>query len=166
MPLRALSLPDGVAGKVYLSAMPGRTGDFIADRADITSAGIDQVISLASPDEIAQSSPDYAAALIKGDLPWAQVMLPVPDYGVALDRDSWLMQIRSSADHVRRGGKLLIHCGYGIGRTGTAAICLMMTFGVPLSEAAATVDAAGSRPEDARQIELTHWAAELMGLDH
>ena len=39
---------------------------------------------------------------------------------------------------------LLVHCGAGIGRAGTVAVCVLMALGVPAADAQATV--AANRP--------------------
>jgi len=146
--------------------MPGRTGKFDADRDEIVAAGVDTVICLTSLAEAEARAPDYASAIKHQTLPWKQVMVPMVDLGLPDDRDAWLMAARAAGDNLREGGKVMIHCAFGVGRTGTTAICLLMTLGMTLSDATIAVIGAGSEPEDSRQWELLHWAAGLMGLDY
>lgn len=166
MSLRNLPLPPGIPGKVFLSRMPGRTGNFAADRDEIVAAGIDTVICLAPMSEVESRAIDYATAIKYQDLPWKQVMAPMADMGLPDDRDAWLMTVRSASNHLREGGAIMVHCAFGIGRTGTTAIALLLTLAMTLSDATIAVIGAGSEPEDPRQWDLLHWAAGLMGLDY
>ena len=54
----------------------------------------------------------------------------------------------------RRGDVTLLHCAAGIGRTGTAAACLLKRLGLPREQALQLVRAAGSSPESAVQSGL------------
>jgi atypical dual specificity phosphatase len=160
--LRKLALPAQVKGTVYLMAMPGIRGDYSAERDAIRAAGVESVLCLTPLDEIEEKSSRYAEAIKAHLLPWQQIMLPAPDFGVADDRDAWLAHIREIAGSVEAGGSLAIHCAAGIGRTGTAAICLLMTLGVKREEAWDAAVAAGSRPEAEPQLELIEWVAEVL----
>ena len=164
MRLRPLELPPGVKGKIYLTSMPGRAGDYISDRAQIEQVGVDTVLCLSPMDEVESRSRDYAGAIKSHLVHWKQVMLPMEDFGTSNDRDAWLAEITSLARHVNEGGVLMVHCYAGIGRTGTAATCLLMALGLRRSDAMRTVYMAGSNPEDPRQRQLIDWAAELYGL--
>src|SRR5574341_157100 len=132
MPLRPLPLPDEVPGKVYLYRMPGRTGDFGGDQAEITAAGVQSVVCLTPMQEIEARARDYADAITRQNLPWKQVMSPMVDFGLPEDRDAWLRAVRSTAEDLRKGGTVMIHCAFGIGRTGTTAIGLLLTLGMTL----------------------------------
>ncbi len=146
--------------------MPGRTGDFGADRDDIFKAGVDTVVCLAPLSEVESSAAAYADAIRLKGLSWHQIMAPMADKGLPEDREAWLASVRSAAARLREGGTIMVHCAYGIGRTGTTAICLLLALGMTLSDATIAVIGAGSEPEDQRQWDLLHWAARLMGLDY
>jgi atypical dual specificity phosphatase len=161
--LRPLSLPQEVSGKVYLSSMPGYNEDFRLDRDTIRAAGVDTVLCLTGLPEIEKNSPPYAEAIKAHLLPWQQTMLPMPDLGAADDRDAWLARVRDISDQVKGGSTVLIHCAAGIGRTGTAAVCLLMTLGMRRDDAWKAVLAAGSRPEANPQVGLIGWAADVLG---
>ena len=61
------------------------------------------------------------------------------------------------ADTVRAGGVVLVHCAAGIGRTGTAAACVLKALGLEADEALARVRSAGSNPQNAEQSGLVGW---------
>lgn len=161
--LRPLSLPASIPGRLYLTRMPGYKGDYAAERDAIRQAGVNSVLCLAPLDEIAEKSPPYAQAIQAHLIPWKQWMLPVPDFGAPADRDAWLAHIREAGERLKQGETLAIHCAAGIGRTGTAAVCLLMALGMGHEEARQAVIAAGSDPEAADQVELIEWVATVLG---
>jgi protein-tyrosine phosphatase len=55
------------------------------------------------------------------------------------------------------GQNVLLHCAAGIGRTGTAAACVLKRLGLPVDEALQRVREAGSNPETAVQSGLVNW---------
>lgn len=143
--------------------MPGYYVDFATERDAIRAAGVDTVLCLTDLPEIEKNSPRYAEAIKAHLLPWHQTMLPMPDFGAADDRDAWLAHVREVGNQVKGGSTVLIHCAAGIGRTGTAAVCLLMTLGMRRGDALKAVLAAGSRPEGGPQLELIGWVAGVLG---
>ena len=158
MSFRPVALPDGVPGRLYLSAMPGGD-DWEGFLSDLAGAGIDAIVSLESTPEIERKSPAYAKAIEEGDLPCARMEFPIPDFGVPGDRDRYTSFVAEVADAIRSGGSVLVHCGAGIGRTGTFAVCLLIALGAGAAEALERVGSAGSRPETEGQRELISWYA-------
>ncbi len=72
------------------------------------------------------------------------VHLPIRDGGVP-DADfetAWNEIGASARAALRSGGKVLLHCRAGLGRTGTIAARLLVELGVPANDAVATVRAA------------------------
>ena len=57
-------------------------------------------------------------------------------------------------DALRGGESVLLHCAAGIGRTGTAAACVLKHLGLPTAQALQRVREAGSNPETALQSGL------------
>lgn len=150
MILRRVALPE-VAGALFLTAMPGRDappGEFL--RA-AEAARIGHVLCLAGAGELAQKSPDYAALLAAGDLPWAWRSHPIEDFGIPGDAAAFAASLGKIATLLHDGEHVVLHCAAGIGRTGTAAICLLRTLGLEAADAESRVAKAGSHPETPEQ---------------
>jgi protein tyrosine phosphatase (PTP) superfamily phosphohydrolase (DUF442 family) len=145
--LRSVRLPDGVPDELRLHSMPGRYEPLAGVCAEIQAVGIDIIICLAPVEEIRRKSPAYADALAENALPCPVEHFPVSDYGVPANR-------------LNEGRRVLLHCGAGVGRTGTLATCVLLALGVPQEEAARAVSAAGSHPETAEQRALLSWCAD------
>jgi protein-tyrosine phosphatase len=62
--------------------------------------------------------------------------------------------IEQMAFALRQGQTVLLHCAAGIGRTGTAAACLLKHLGTDSAQAVKRVSDAGSNPQNAVQSGL------------
>jgi hypothetical protein len=153
---RKAPLPQGISGRLYLHSMPGRFENWDDFASEADKQGLDAVASLVPYPEISEKSPAYAAALSGGGLSWQHNSFPISDFGVppAGDTVAFRAFIAGLAGRLRQGESVLVHCGAGIGRTGTAAICLLVELGMPLAEAIEVIDRAGSRPESGAQWEF------------
>ncbi len=80
--------------------------------------------------------------------------LPMRDLGLAGNLELFRDGIERIAQGVATGDVTLLHCAAGIGRTGTAAACLLKRLGLPREQALQLVRAAGSSPESAVQSGL------------
>ncbi len=154
MILRPLEVPPGLPGRIWLSAMPGRFehwADFLtaARRADLA-----EIVCLTPWHEIKGLSPAYAAALNEGTLPLRWSNLPIRNLGVPAEQQQFRQAIDRLAGHVQSGDSVLLHCAAGIGRTGTAAACLLKCLGASAAESVERVRVAGSNPESAAQSGL------------
>ncbi len=154
MLLRPLALPADVAGRVWLSAMPGRFEPWERFVAEARDAGVTQVVCLAPLYEVQGVSPDYHRALEGDAFPFGWTHLPMRDFGVAFEADAFRASVAQLAQAVRGGDALLLHCAAGIGRTGTVAACLLKALGVPTADALQRVRRAGSNPQSALQSGL------------
>jgi hypothetical protein len=151
---RKVNLPESIKGGLCLHAMPGRREPLAESLDAVMSLGITRVLCLAPPTEIAKKSPEYAQAIDSGALPWPHDPLPIEDFGAPAEATSFWRRADELAVFVRGGGRVLVHCGAGIGRTGTFAVALCMRLGLPLAEATRMVRAAGSGPEVPAQVAL------------
>ncbi len=146
-------MSDGVHGKLILHSMPGRYENLAHVWDDLNSLGVGAIVCLAPLDEIREKSPMYAAAIQAGTVPCPIRLLPVRDYQ-GPDNDQVFRQMAvETADRLRRGEAVLVHCGAGMGRTGMFAIGVLMALGLSTDEARHAVEAAGSKPERSAQEE-------------
>jgi len=162
MMLRSVELPEGVTGHLYLHSMPGRYEKFQEARDEIVRCKIERVIRLASLEEVRSKSRDYALAIEAGKLPWIEEAFAVPDFDAPKGKDlpRFLELAKNVANHLINGKNILIHCGAGIGRTGTLAICILIILGMRTEQAKAVVQDARSRPEGESQKQVIEWVAQ------
>ncbi len=156
MPFRPVHLPDSARGALWLHSMPGRHEPFGAFIADAQAAKLDLIVCLTPRHELASLSPAYDAALRAGTLPLRWQHLPMRDFGLADNLAAFQAGIVALAREMTAGEAVLLHCAAGIGRTGTAAACLLKSLGLPRDEALQRVRDAGSSPESAAQSGLIH----------
>ena len=154
MPFRPLPVPAPIAGAVWLHSMPGRLERWDAFLAEAQRNRVSLIVCLTPRHELASLSPAYAAALREGTLAMRWLALPMRDFGLADNLREFRAGIVSVAEAVRTGDSALLHCAAGIGRTGTAAACLLKHLGVQRELALQQVLAAGSNPESAAQAGL------------
>jgi len=152
--IRRVELPPWVPGQLFLMAMPGRQRPLQADLERAHELGITGIVSLAPADEVAEKAPEYAEAIASGTLPFPLESCPIDNGGVPRDLRSFRRFLERTAQRLEQGERLLLHCSAGVGRTGTAAVGVLLALGVPLEEALDLVRRAGSYPETAEQHHL------------
>ena len=157
--LRPVRLPEGVAGRLYLVAMPGTHGPLERTWEALRGEGVHVVVCLAEPEEIRRKSAAYAAALEAQAVPCPVESFPVADFGVPGDHEAFWALANCVGRRLTGGERVVIHCGAGIGRTGTLAACVLLALGEPPEEAEQAVSAAGSHPETDAQRALVAWCA-------
>ena len=156
---RPVDLPDTVQGRLYLHSMPGRCETLDRAVQAIKDAAISMVVSLTSDLEIEEKSPDFARAIASGAFNANRMSFPIEDYSVPSDPNAFLDLSNDLARSLETGEKILIHCGAGIGRTGSLAECVLMSLGIDLTIADQLVREAGSGPETSDQRELLNWVS-------
>lgn len=139
MSLPIATLPVG-AGALGIAPCPGLSAGLDADIATLRDWGAGVVVSLIEPDEY--------TALGVSDLPErlraagiAHHALPIPDFGLP-DPDTlaaWTVLAAQLRHDLAQGGRALIHCRGGLGRSGTLAAHLLITGGMPPRAAIDTV---------------------------
>lgn len=154
MRFREVQLPEGVAGRLFLHSMPGRCEPLDEAFAEARNLGVTRAVRLAPLDEAERKSPSYAEAIREGSLPWTEAVCEIEDYGTPPDEEAFLAAVRETAAALRAGERVLVHCGAGVGRTGTFAICVLLALGLEQEEAQRRVNRAGSRSETPEQEAL------------
>jgi hypothetical protein len=133
--IHALQLGDGI---LALSPLPGRGGDYDADLEHMREWQPAIVISMTTEAEmVAHGIRDLGQRLRDSGTRW--VLLPVEDFGVpgADVAARWPEVSQAARKALTGGGRVLVHCMGGCGRSGMAALRLMVDAGQPPAEALA-----------------------------
>ncbi len=162
---RSVALPPTAPGALCLHSMPGWYEPFDRAGREIIRLDITRVVCLTPLTEVRGKSPAYARAIESGELPWTHQLFGIQDYGVPEDPIGFLDLAQAIAQALRSGERVLIHCGAGIGRTGTLATCVLMHLGVSRDDATRSVADAGAGAETAPQKALVWWVADRLGLN-
>ena len=137
--------------------MPGRWGPWAGFVAEARHVGLALTLCLTERDEIAQVSPTYDEALKAGEMPGRWLNVPVRNFGVPEDARAFREAVDEVVRTLQAGDAVLLHCAAGMGRTGTAAACVLKRLGLPTAQALQRVRDAGSNPENALQSGLVDW---------
>lgn len=157
MALRDVELPPGVPGSLWLGAMPGRFESWASFQAEAERARLALVVCLTPREELAQLSPAYHAAVVAGNTPFRWLHLPMRNFGVPHDAAGFRREVGKLAAALQADDAVMLHCAAGIGRTGTAAACILKSLGLSAEEALQRVREAGSNPQNAEQSGLVGW---------
>lgn len=126
----AIHALDVGAGQVALSPIPGRSGSYETDLSVVLTWEPDMVLTMTTQTELDRmGAADFGNDLAAVGTQWRH--LPIVDFG-APDHHveaKWVEVSRLSADVLGQGGKILIHCFGGCGRSGMAALRLMVEAG-------------------------------------
>ena len=157
MPLRQVRLPTDVPGQLWLGAMPGRFETWPAFESHAERSRLALVVCLTPRSEVAELSPLYHAAVVAGRVPFRWQQVAMRNFGLPEDPAGFRRDIGDIATALRQGDSVLLHCAAGIGRTGTAAACVLKSLGLPTAEALQRIRDAGSNPQNAEQSGLVDW---------
>jgi protein-tyrosine phosphatase len=157
MNFRAVDLPPDVPGSLWLSSMPGRFGSWNDFEKQARQAHLAMVVCLTPRSEIQELSPAYHSAIMRGGTSYEWLHLPVPNFGVPDDRAAFREAVERIADALRNGDAVMMHCAAGIGRTGSAAACVLKSLGLSTEDALQRVRDAGSNPQNAEQSGFVEW---------
>jgi protein-tyrosine phosphatase len=95
------------------------------DLASLRNWRADVVLTLVEGAEAEELSPDLGAALATAGI--AQRCFPIPDYGVPVG--DWPKVSADLHAVLASGGRIVVHCRGGCGRTGMIALRLMVELG-------------------------------------
>lgn len=157
MPLRPVRLPSDIAGQLWLDAMPGRFERWTAFEAEAARARLALVVCLTPRSELAELSPDYHAAVTAGRTSFRWQLTPMRNFGLPEDPAAFRRDVAAIVTALREGEGVMLHCAAGMGRTGTAAACVLKALGLDADEALRRVRSAGSNPQNAEQSGLVGW---------
>jgi protein-tyrosine phosphatase len=116
--------------------------------AALARVGADAVVCLSERHELEERYPGYVEWLVLNAGRRA-VWYPIPDlHAPAFERSMAL--VSEVVARLRAGDGLVMHCGAGIGRAGTIAVCVLVALGESLDTARAAV--ASSRPSAGPEV--------------
>ncbi|AMO22030.1 hypothetical protein GCM10027034_23170 [Ramlibacter solisilvae] len=157
MTFRAVELPDDVPGSLWLSSMPGRFSPWSQFEEDARRARLALVVCLTPGSEIQELSPRYAAAVSSGGAAYEWLHLPMPNFGVPEDPQAFRLGVARITQTLSKGQAVMMHCAAGLGRTGSAAACVLKALGLETDDALQRVRDAGSNPQNAQQSGFVEW---------
>jgi protein-tyrosine phosphatase len=157
MTLRRVRLPQDVPGQLWLGAMPGRFESWPAFEQRAQRTGLGLVVCLTPRSELSELAPEYHAAVVAGRVDFRWMHLPMRNFGVPEDAAGFRRDVASIVEALRSGQAAMLHCAAGIGRTGTAAACVLKALGLDTQEALQRVRDAGSNPQNAEQSGVVEW---------
>lgn len=123
--LSALNVGNGVVG---IAPMPGRSGDYKADLQVIREFAPGLILTMVMPEEMV-SAPRLGFDLQGLGARWFH--FPVTDYGAprAQDDAAWARFSLMARSALSGGGRVMVHCRGGCGRSGMAVLRLMVETG-------------------------------------
>jgi hypothetical protein len=158
--------PPGTQGAIGMVPCPGRRdeeaqsadwrADFETDLARIAAWQPQLVIALLAPSEFVRPAlPEFQARVTELGLPWEYA--PVGNYGVpdTVFMQQWVQLGERARAILQQNGRIILHCRYGLGRTGLVAAMLLIELGSSATESIDLVRAA--RPhtiQNGRQLDF------------
>ena len=150
--LRLVDLEGQATGRLLLAAIPGRGRDLAADMAQISAQSVSRILCLVEADELRRLSPDYADFCdTADDARPAVTHHPISDLDIPRDLERYRSVTNQTAEHLKAGETVLVHCAAGIGRTGMTAIAVLCALGLDGDAARQRVAKAGAGPETPEQ---------------
>lgn len=127
------------SARLGICRLPGRSGDLAGDMALIAAWTPDIVVSMTETTEMQEKGAAHlVAALATAGI--AHTHFPIRDFGAPENTDArWPALSRRLHIILDQGGRVLVHCLGGRGRSGMIALRLMTERGIPAHKALATL---------------------------
>lgn len=148
-------------GRLALCPMPGGSGDYAGDLATVLGWAPALVVTMATTEELDAAAQTLPEDLAREGIAWHH--LPVADFAaesVLLMLD-WPRVSAEAREILDRGGRVLVHCRGGCGRSGMAVLRLMVETGEAPEAALARLRAV--RPCAVETTAQFNWAARWAG---
>lgn len=147
-----------LAGWLGISPLPGRYGDYHGDLGAVHAWAPDMVLSLAAQGEMRGVADGFGADLAHNGIAWRH--FPITDFGVPTEAEGalWPMLADEALGWLGRGGRVLVHCKGGCGRSGMIALRLLVETGEAPETALARLRAV--RPCAVETDGQYNWAVE------
>ena len=148
-----------LAGRIALSPIPGRGGDYAGDLQGIARWRPNMVITMTETAELRNAG----AQTLPDDLDCAWRHLPVQDFGVpGPEVDAAWPDVSSQARQIlSNAGRVLVHCYGGQGRSGMAVLRIMIDAGVGPAAALTTLRQARPKAVETEAQMRWAWGTEL-----
>ncbi len=131
--MHALPVSEGI---LAIAPLPGRGGQYRQDLEHIRDWKPALVISMTTGEEMRKTGAQHLGAdLQETGTRWSH--LPIADFGRPTTdlEEEWHETSRTALSALQGGGRVLIHCRGGCGRSGMAALRLMIEAGEDPHEA-------------------------------
>lgn len=117
-------------GTLGIGPMPGRSGSYGSDLAELLRWRPGLALTMTTADELsAKGAAGLPDDLAKAGVAWLH--LPISDYGAPSGETlaAWPAASVRTLQVLGKGGRVWVHCMGGCGRSGTAALRLMVEAG-------------------------------------
>jgi protein-tyrosine phosphatase len=155
MVIAELVVGGGVLG---IGPMPGRGGNYARDLAEVLAWGPGLALTMTTVEELAAKGAERLPLdLAEAGVAWLH--LPISDYGVPSGETlaAWPEASGRAREALAAAGRVWVHCMGGCGRSGTAALRLMVEAGAEPRAALERLRAV--RPCAVETPEQFQWAA-------
>lgn len=151
------ALPVG-GGTLAISSLPGRGGDYKGDIAMLREWRPGMVITMTTDDEMTEHAVNIGSDIQSIGSRWAH--FPVVDYGApnAQVASQWPQISEAIRATLKGGGRVVVHCRGGCGRSGMVALRLMIEAGEERFDALTRLRALRECAVETRG--QLHWAFE------
>ena len=114
-------------GEIAITPMPGRTRHYYTDWLRLLDWRPDLVLTMTTQSELERKGAGTLGADLRNEgIGWLH--LPVPDFGVPVNLD-WPVVRDQTLGVLPGGGRVLVHCFGGCGRSGMMVLRLMIAAG-------------------------------------